>query len=329
MGVKTFIVVLAGALCFFGGIGRLAALFTGDWDDVPGLIAVAALLGSMVGYRGALRVVADVSARTVQLQIGNGTVTVRYGDVSLSHYPLADCQWFVGTTTQSGNLWLPRMPAVLIVLPVRDEDEQEVIVPVGFTEQSRNYWAGFLQLAEVPRRTLWEKKRSWLVRAAVVAAGVTLMAALFFGIGFTTYRVIEPALVAAGLAQDMAEAISWPLFLPGAFLALTYVLVFWPWQLLPRVPSAKPVVEQKRIRQRVFWGFLFGLLVCFGVMIVTRKEWGALAKCVALGEIIALTVPFLLHFAARVSRTELATTEKSLAGWHETSQLENGQCTIG
>jgi hypothetical protein len=253
------------------------------------------------------------------VRIGSGDVDLWLGDRSYEQCDLAGLEWYVGTTTFVGNSMVPFQKAVFLAFPrtlksrVADDptNQTQLTIPVGLTAENRERWIAFLTLAGIPRRTLWER-RNLLVRTAVIAVGIALVAFGFLaslGVAVT----LERNLAARGFAADIAAAITHPIFFPGFFLAMAYLIAFYPWRMLPRVASSLPPAEQRRVGRKMALGIAGFGLFSIVTTIMSEKSWGPAAQATAAAEILVLTALCAFDYSRRLAYTEPATKPASLA----------------
>jgi hypothetical protein len=317
--LQNFVFYELAVVGIFGGIVGGGMLSEGK--PVEALQAIAVLAAFFLIVTIPFSIGAALAYRQIcpAVRICNAEVDLWLGDRSYEQCGLAGLEWYVGTTTFVGNSMVPFQKAVFLVFPralksrVADDptNQTQLTIPVGLTVESRERWIAFLTLAGIPRRTLWER-RNLLVRSAVIAGGIALLAFGFLA-SLWVAMTLERNLAARGFAADIAAAITHPIFFPGSFLATAYIIALYPWRMVPRVASSQPPAEQRRVRRKTALGIAGFGLFSIVITIMGEKTWGPAAQATAVAEILVLTALCAFDYSRRLAYTELATTPASLS----------------
>lgn len=250
---KAFLAGLAGGNATLGLIAVICGWLEEGWTEALALLGMinvlitgVSLLFTFANYGGFRR-------RRPRVAVRAGHVWVYQGNACSHRWRLEEMEWYFGKFSESsimGEMWLPRVPVIVLASPHPFNPTGDETLGVGFTQEARNLWQQLLTVAGRTRRTAWEPRPWTWRRTAQFAVGIGLIPTIL-ATGAVALMQTKQLLIIMGVQNELAVLAVMPLFILTVLLLVVHLL-HWPWKGLKRVPGPLGPQELRRARRRQF-----------------------------------------------------------------------------
>jgi len=235
--------------------------------------------------------------------------------------PLDRCRWYLGNSTRAtvpdlGDLPVIGVRAILIELPPNYQTEERnvrgklvprgpIVVAVGFAQESRREWLEVLQESGALHDQQRQALPAPLSSIAVFCLTILVLPTCFI-VGIYGSRALDHMLIAWGIPQGIAMAISFPVFLPGCIYLVAYFSLF----LSLRKRRCARTVEERRAavedwKPKARWFAVLALML-FGIWTSARLNLTGKVIETAINLLMTGFIILHLHILLRDPQAESA-----------------------